>query len=270
MLAVAEAERNLKDHAIVADFDGVLAEVSAVQGGLVTPNERVAQLIDPNALEVAFRVSTAQYARLLDEEGRLRNAEVTVSLDVSGIELTAVGRISRESAAVGEGQTGRLVFATLSAPRGLKPDDFVKVSVQEPMLSNVILLPSSSLNPQGEVLVVGEGDRLEAVPVTLLRRQGDDIIVRGRGLADREVVARLSPVLGAGIGVKPIREGDKIEAPKPPEMVTLSDEERAELIAFLEANNRMPKQVKDRMLEQLQQEEVPAQLVQRLKQRMGG
>lgn len=269
-IAVAEAERNLDDRMIRADFTGTLAEVSVVTGGLVTANERIAQLIDPNALEVAFRVSTAQYARLLDENGRLKASDVTVALNVSGIDLTAKGKISRDSAAVGEGQTGRLVFATLDAPRGLKPDDFVQVSVQEPVLNNVIAIPSSALTPQGDVLVLGEGDRLEALPVRMLRRQEDQIIVRGRELAGREVVARLSPVLGVGIKVKPIREGAKIEAPQAPEMVALTDERRAKLVAFVEANNRMPAEAKQRVLGQLQGNEVPARLVNRLEQRMGG
>lgn len=269
-LAVAEAERSLMDRQIVADFTGTLAEVSVVTGGLVTANERIAQLIDPNSLEVAFRVSTAQYARLLDENGRLKASDVTVALNVSGIDLSAKGKISRDSAAVGEGQTGRLVFATLDAPRGLKPDDFVKVSVQEPVLNNVISIPSSALTPQGEVLVLGEGDRLEALPVRLLRRQEDQIIVRGRELGGREVVARLSPVLGVGIRVKPIREGAQIEAPQAPEMVALSDERRAKLVAFVEANNRMPAEAKQRVLGQLQGNEVPVRLVNRLEQRMGG
>lgn len=269
-IAVAEAERNLDDRMIRADFTGTLAEVTVVTGGLVTANERIAQLIDPNALEVAFRVSTAQYARLLDENGRLKASDVTVALNVSGIDLTATGKISRDSAAVGEGQTGRLVFATLDAPRGLKPDDFVQVSVQEPVLNNVIAIPSSALTPQGDVLVLGDGDRLEALPVRMLRRQEDQIIVRGRELAGREVVARLSPVLGVGIKVKPIREGAKIEAPQAPEMVALTDERRAKLVAFVEANNRMPAEAKQRVLGQLQGNEVPARLVNRLEQRMGG
>ena len=54
-----------------AEFAGVLADVTVVQGGLVNRNEQVATLIDAQALEVSFRVSTSQYARLLTEDGRL-------------------------------------------------------------------------------------------------------------------------------------------------------------------------------------------------------
>ena len=163
-----------------------------------------------------------------------------------------------------------MIFATLATPRGLKPGDFVKVSVQEPELRGVVKVPSSAVSPQNEVLVLGPEDRLEALPVTLLRRQDDQVILRGRGLDGREVVARLSPVLGVGIRVKPIREGARIEVPDAPEMVELSDERRAKLVAFIEANNRMPAEAKQRVLGQLQNAEVPARLVNRLEQRMGG
>ncbi len=68
-IALAEAERTLADTEIRADFTGMLADVSVVEGGLVSANEQLATLIDGGALEVAFRVSTSQYARLLDAEG---------------------------------------------------------------------------------------------------------------------------------------------------------------------------------------------------------
>jgi len=110
---LANAKRALAETQIFAGFSGTLAEVSAVQGGLVANNERLAQLVDTQALEVAFRVSTPQYARLLDNEGNLLRAEITVSLDIFGVDLTTKGRISRESAAVGAGQTGRLIFARI-------------------------------------------------------------------------------------------------------------------------------------------------------------
>lgn len=271
-IALAEAERKLDDLQVIAEFDGTLAEVSAIQGGLVSTNERIARLIDPNALEVAFRVSTAQYARLLQESGLLRSAPVKVSLDVSGVEFVTEGVISRDSAAVGEGQTGRLVFATLNQARGLKPGDFVQVAIEEEPVRGVIKLPSAALDTQGRVMAVNSDNRLEAVPVTLLRRQGDTILVRSRELVGRQVVARLTPVLGAGIRVNAIQEGADTtpQAPPEPEMVELDEERRAKLVAFIEGNQRMPADRKQQVLQQLSQPQVPAQVVSRIEQRMGG
>ena len=268
-IAVAEAQRRLDDTVITADFSGTLADVSVVQGRLVSPNEQLATLIDAEALEVAFRVSTQQFARLLNENGTLAEADVTVVLDVFGTNLTAQGTLSRAGAAVGDGQTGRLLFATLDSAPGFRPGDFVTVRIDEPPLDGVARLPASALNAADEVLVLAEEDRLDVVEVTLLRRQGDDVLVRGEGLAGREVVAERTPLLGAGIKVRPLRPAETTE-PDMPEMVELTEERRARLTAFVQANTRMPEEARQRILDQLSQGTVPAQVVERIESRMGG
>lgn len=269
-IALAEAERRLADTTIEAPFSGTLSATSVVVGRLASANEQLAQLIDPDDLEVSFRLSTAQYARLLDDQGRLIRADVTVTLDVAGVDLEARGRISRASAAAGEGATGRLIFATLDSAAGFKTGDFVTVRVEEPVLQNVVLLPSSALDAGESVLVLGEGDRLEQVSVELLRRQGDDVLVRGP-VEGRRVVRERSPLLGAGIAVRPL---DRVQPqPQPDEeadMLELTEERRARLVAFVEASNAMPQEAKERVLARLSEPRVPAGMVARLESRMGG
>lgn len=268
-IALAEANRRLDDTTIVADFDGTLAEVVLVRGGLVAPNEKLAYLIDTTELEVSFRVSTSQYSRILDQDGDLVLAPVTVTLDVAGIDLTASGRIDRDSTGAGQGQTGRLIFARLEKAPSFKPGDFVTVTVQEPPLDDVIRLPSSSVNAAGTVLVLGEDDRLEAMPVTVLRRQGDDVLVRAPEIVGREVVQSRSPLLGGGIAVRPLRGVGTGEIEEQA-MLELSDERRAKLVAFVQASKRMPAEAKARILAQLQKPQVPLQVVERIESRMGG
>ena len=53
-------------------------------------------------------------------------------------------------------------------------------------------------------------------------------------------------------------------------MVALDPERRAKLVAFVEANQRMPADAKERVLNQLSQEKVPASMVERIESRMGG
>ncbi|GLQ27698.1 hypothetical protein GCM10007927_25010 [Sulfitobacter pacificus] len=265
-IALAEAERRLEDTTLTAPFDGTLSATDVVVGRRVSANERLAELIDPEDLEVSFRLSTAQYARLLDENAKLVRAEMVALLDITGVDIEAKGRISRASAAAGEGATGRLIFAALSDAGGFKPGDFVTVQVQEPLLENVTRLPASAVDARGELLVLDEENRLEAVQVEVLRRQGDDVLVRGPILG-RQVVEARSPLLGAGIAVKPVTRGAPPEAP---EMLELSEERRAKLVAFVEANQRMPKEAKARVLARLAEPTVPAQMVARIESRMGG
>ncbi len=274
-ITLAEAARRLAETDVTAEFDGALAEVAVVAGGLVTANERLAVLIDPDAMEVVFRLSTAQFARLLDDDGRLGTAPVTVSLDVMGAEIVSGGKVSRVGAAVGEGQTGRLLYATLDAPRGFRPGDFVTVAVQEPPLEGVALLPASAVDSAGRVLVVGDGDRLERVATEILRRQGNEVIVAAAPLEGREVVAERAPTLGAGIRVRPIRPASEddtamVAPTDTPTMVALSAERRAELIAQVEGNARIPVEAKARILAQLSQDMVPARVIAQLEARRGG
>lgn len=267
-IALAEAQRRLDDTVLLAPFDGTLSGTSVVAGRLVSANEKLAELIDPAALEVSFRVSTAQYARLLDGDGALLQAEASATLDVAGIDLVASGRLSRASASAGEGQTGRLVFADIGQAVGFQPGDFVTVRVQEPALERVVRLPSAAMDAAETVLVLGAEGRLEVVDVRLVRRQGDDILVRAEGLVGREVVQARSPLLGAGISVKPLR--GEVVVPEAPEMLELSEERRARLIAFIEGNARMPAEAKARVLARLAEAKVPARMVARIEDRMGG
>lgn len=266
-ITLAEAGRALAQTEIRAEFDGLLNAVTAVAGGVVGGNERLAELIDPASLEVSLRLSTAQFARLIDPAGQLVPAPIRVALDATGV--VAQGRLVRVAAAVAAGQTGRLVYAALDQARGFRPGDFVTVRIDEPALEGVIVLPATALGPRGTVLVLASGDRLEELAVDLLRRQDDQVIVRAAGLAGREVVAERSPLLGAGIRIRPVRP-EAAAGLAAPALVALSPARRAALVALVEANAQMPAEAKARVLDQLAQERVPAPLIARLETRMGG
>lgn len=267
-ITVAEAERRLADTELRAEFSGTLAEVTVSAGGLVGGNERIAQLIDPDDLEIAFRVSTAQYLRLLDAEGALRPLPVAVSLDVAGTEIVSQAMLNRVGASVGEGQSGRLIYAQMDAARGFRPGDFVTVRVTEPALEGVAVLPATALGSAGQLLLLTADNRLEAAVVDVLRRQGDDVIIRVGDLAGRDVVTEVGPMLGAGIAVRPIRRDapGADDAGADAGLVTLEPDHRARLIAMVEGNAAMPAQARSRILAQLSQDQVPAQVIERVEQ----
>ncbi len=263
-----DAERAVADTEIYASFAGTLAQVNVSRGVRVTANEQLGTLIDKTNLEVSFRLSTVQYARLTGEDGILSDAAVTVALEAQDLVLTATGQITRESANVGEGQTGRLLFARLDSSAGLRAGDFVTVTVTEPELRGVAMVPSTAIGSNSSALLLAEGNRLEEIPVEVLRRQGDNVIIRAPRLFGQQIVAERSPLLGAGIAVQPIDPDAEAVAPAAPEMISLDADRRARLVAFVE-ESRMPPPVKTRILEQLDQDEVPADVITRLEDRMG-
>ncbi|MDF9301262.1 efflux RND transporter periplasmic adaptor subunit [Tritonibacter mobilis] len=270
-IALDEAQRDLEDTTLTAPFTGTLQSVNLVEGRLVSANEILAELVDPNQLEVAFRVSTAQYARLLDDDGRLIPAEVIVTLDAAGADIRATGRLARASGAVGDGQSGRLIYARVEDNAGFKPGDFVTVRVQEPAIADLIRLPASAMDSRQTVLVLGEDDRLQEVPVELVRRQGDEILLRANELEGRQVVTGRTPLLGAGIKVRPLTKGaENALKAADPDLIELTEERRATLKAIVSDNGQMPSDVKTRVLAELDQPKVPAALISRIEDNRGG
>jgi multidrug efflux pump subunit AcrA (membrane-fusion protein) len=265
-ITLAEAQRALEDTELSAPFDGVLSEVTAVRGRLVSANEKLGVLIDPQALEVAFRVTSAQYARLIDEHGRLKSLPITAKLSLDGIPIEVSGSIDRSGAEVGEGQTGRLLYARLEGTgvNALRPGDFMEVTIEEPPLDNVAVIPATAATNDGRILLIADGDRLEETSVTILRRQGDILIVADAPFGREFPIERL-PQIGEGVKVRPIRPGEQSVEP---EMVRLDPERRERLIAAVEANTFMPEDVRQRIVARLQEEEVPAETVARIEERM--
>jgi len=274
-IALEDAERNLEETQVFAPFGGVLGEVSGVLGRLVSGNEKLAILIDPAAMEVEFRLSYSQFSRLVDAQGNIRQNRIFTRFgsDESTREIGAT--IVRIGAEVGEGQTGRLLYAQLdsNAESLIIPGDFLEILIEEPPLEGVAQVPASAVNSDGLILILGENDRLEELPVNVLRRQGDILIINDVPFG-REYISERSAQLGSGIQVKPLRSGDALETPEiptppaAPEMVVLDDERRARLISAVEANRRMPAEAKTRILAQLNAPETPLEVVERLESRM--
>ncbi|MEM8755768.1 MAG: HlyD family efflux transporter periplasmic adaptor subunit, partial [Pseudomonadota bacterium] len=274
-IALEEARRDLAEIDHRAGFDGLLSDVTAVLGGLVTPNERLGLLIDPTALEAVFRVSNAQYARLLDGRGALKPTPLTVTLELDETPLTVGGVVDRSSAVIDGGETGRLVFARLDLESAslLRPGDFVHVSIAERALDRVATLPAAAVTESGELLVLDAGDRLRAAKVRILRRIGDEVIVAGAPDGARYVRAR-APQLGAGVKVRPLGGPDR-DAPAsggvddPQLLVDLAPDRRDRLIGFVEQSEKMSAEAKMRVLSTLRTGRAPADLLERIERGMG-
>ena len=152
----------------------------------------------------------------------------------------------------------------------VRPGDFVSVRIMEPPIARAVRLPASAVDAAGKVLAVGEGDRLEVADVQVLRSESDDVIVRAPGLAGREIVAERTPLLGAGIRIRPVRPGGGQPAVEEPDLLALDPERRARLVSFVENNQFMPDAAKQRVLTALKKDKVPARMVERIESRMGG
>jgi hypothetical protein len=133
-------------------------------------------------------------------------------------------------------------------------------------LENTAKIPAAAASTNGDVLIVGPDNRLEAAQVEILRKQADSLIVRADGLAGRNLVLSRAPQLGAGIRVEPRAPGGPAILDQ--KMVKLDPARREKILASLSANTRMPADVRDRLIKQFQQDEVPEDVVARVEARM--
>jgi RND family efflux transporter MFP subunit len=256
-IALTDAERALQETAIYAPFDGKLTAVNVSLGGLVGPNEVLAEVIDPKDLEVMIRLSATQFGNLpaLDTAATV----FTVSGGQGDDWMTGSGVLTRVGARVAEGESGRVVYGSLNNMRGLFPGDFVTVSLREPPLHDVAILPATAVAADGTVLALAAENRLEVIAVEVVRRYGDDVIVAPGDAAGREVVAERSPLLGAGIRISPVRAG----------WVTLSAAQREALKAAVDTLTLTDAEKAD-VLGQLEQAQVPQSLIDQLQPPAGG
>ena len=142
--------------------------------------------------------------------------------------------------------------------------------MDEPELRFAIDFPASALNADNQVLILNDEERLENVSVSLLRRQGDNVIIRSRDLPGKEVVAQRSPLLGKGRKGRAGGSGEADKPPKAPERIELTEGRRKKLIKFIESKKWIPKTAKERNSGKLKKEKVPAEMVNRIESRMGG
>ena len=268
-IAVEEAKKDLEETIYRAPFSGPLTDAIATLGKRVAANEKLGILIDPTSLEVSFRVSEAEFGRLLTEgrAGTIKKLPVRVRLDLGPRRVSINGMLDRASSITDLASGGRTVFARIDSDVGLqiRPGDFVTVEVLEPKISNVAVIPSVAATDDGKILLISNDNRIEVHAATVVRRQTNTIIVENVPFG-REYITARQPFLAAGIKVQPLRDG---EAPAPTHVV-LSKERREKIRGFLLANKRIPKVARDRILKQLESERVPIALAKRFEARMAG
>lgn len=269
--ALVDATRAVDEATVSAPFDGVISEPKAVAGRLVTANEVLGTLIDPAQIEVAFRVTNAQFARLLNAQGALRKAEGKIEVRTGRNVVDTPAVLVRAGAETGDGQVGRLVYARLTDPDPalVQPGDFVTVELPERPLEGVAVIASTAASADGHILVLGEGNRLEDIQATPVRRQGDTMIVTDVPFGKQYVRARALQ-LGAGIQVEPVvaapvgaQTAAAPAAAPAPDTIALDDTRRAAIVAFIEASQQMKPEMREKFLEELSRPEVPIATVEK-------
>lgn len=269
-ITLSDAERQVGETRVSAPFGGLLTGVDGTLGRLVGVNEKLAELIDPGALEVVFRVSNRQFARLLDQNGQIAALPLQVELALGPRRVVVPGRLDRADAVVGAGQSGRLMFARLETSEAtvLRPGDFVTIVIDEAPLERVAEVPSTAVTEDGRVLVLGPDDRLTEVKTEVARRQGKQILLANVPAGARYVTERL-PQLGPGVRVKASESSSGVAVKQSEDDTILLDAARRDVLVKAITNaKRLPEERRAWLLDKLTAERVPRRLVERIEARI--
>lgn len=196
-VGIERAERNLENTQVVAPFNAVISQVSAAQGRRLGNNDRVANLIDVDRLEVRLALSDAQYGRILTSEGTVIGRKVRVMWRVGEKVLSydaVIDRVGAEISAASGGVDvyGRLIVEGLVTP--IRPGAFVEVLVPDRLYQGVVRLPQSAVFNDNTIYAIVDG-RLHPRDITVEAVNGSEVLVKGNVVdGDSILITRFAEV----------------------------------------------------------------------------
>lgn len=178
-LALAQAQRSLNDSRLTAPFTGVVDGVTAKLGDQIGAGQTLGVLTDVSQLEVTFSTQNPRVMRLMQPDGQAPlPLPAQVGLTIGSLEYSQPATLARVTATGDLASGGRQLVAKLEpVPNSLlRPGDFVQVAIREPKRDDVAWIPSDALSDDQSIFTV-QGGRLEKLPVQVLERQVDRVLI---------------------------------------------------------------------------------------------
>ena len=224
---LAQARLDLERTEVRAPFAGRVRDRMVGVGQFLSAGSVIARAYAVDSAEVRLPLSADDLAYLdlplaYSQQSDPRPAPgVRLSAEIAGQAWSWQGEIVRTEAALERGTRMVMAVARVLDPyeqerpaeeRGmpLAVGLFVQAEVQGRRIENVVSLPAAAYRPDRGVLVVDDEDRLRMRPVTVLRREKDEVLVSG-GLEPGERVA-ITP-LDAPVDGMSVRTSDARRAP---------------------------------------------------------
>ena len=211
------AERDLQRTRVIAPYDGRVRNEKVDIGQFVNRGASIANLYATDLAEVRLPLHDEELAYLdLPLAGTpFNNREPTVVLraQFAGQQHTWEGRVVRTEGELDPRTRMINVIAQVEAPYEqtenrppLAVGLFVEAEIIGHLVNNIFVLPRSALQPNEQIYVVGNDNRLQFRDVTILRSVDENIYITD-GIRPGELLC-LSPVNNAvpGMLVQPVTE----------------------------------------------------------------
>ncbi len=219
---LGQARRDLERTRVRAPFTGRVRAKHVDVGQFVSRGTVAGRIYGTDAAEIRLPIPSSELRYLAPTDGlgalgsglpvRLRAQFASRAAEWTGRVVRSEGEIAARSRMLH-------LVARVDDPEATGGDQlplavglFVDAEILGPTFEGVYALPPSALRGDSEVLVVGDGERLEARRVDVLRVERDRVLIRG-GLSPGERVA-VSTLAVAGTVVRAVPAGGDALASK--------------------------------------------------------
>ncbi len=203
--SIVQAERDLKDTALLAPMTGVIRENNASEGRLIGANDMIVSMYQDDKLDVRFTLTDQRFGRIQSDKTGVVGRQVEVIWVVGGEEYRYPAKIERIGAQITSDRGGVEVIASIEdnlQESPLRPGAFVEVIVPDKAFENNFRVPETALYGDNTVYVAVEG-KLEARSVKVLARDGDAIIIDGKVSDGDEILTTRIAEISEGLNVRP-------------------------------------------------------------------
>ena len=207
-----QARRNLVNTTLSAPYRGVVQSKAVELGRSVSGSDTLVTLYDPDAMDVRFTLSDAQYGRLTSNGAKLLGSEITVNWQLGDQVQPHKAIVKRVTPEVNAANGGIEVYARLEPNSNLRAGIFVELRVPDKVYENAISIPQAAIYG-GERVYVNEEGRMTPKTVKVLAYLGDNALIDGSVFDAGEQIV-ITRVAEAGPGLKlvvPEPDGGKIE-----------------------------------------------------------
>ena len=202
---IQQAERDLKDTALLAPMTGVIRENNASEGRLISANDMVVSMYRDDNLEVRFTLTDQRFGRIQSDKTGIIGREVEVIWVVGGEEYRYPAIIERIGAQITSDRGGVEVIANIKGDvqgSPLRPGAFVEVIVPDKAFEGKFRIPETALYDNTKIYVSVDGKLVER-NVKVLARDGDAIIIDGELSNDEEILITRIAEISEGLNVRP-------------------------------------------------------------------
>ena len=210
--ALKLANRNLDETEIIAPFSGFLTKIDASEGQYVNSSDRLGHLVKADRMEVRFQLKDSDFSSLFEKtvgivnKDKLVGKKIEVRWQIGSKRFDYLAVISRLGAEVKRSSGGMTVYAHLlniKLDTLLRPGAFVEVVIPDRSYKKIWSIPDTALAGSNVIYII-KNNRLVAKEISIIRRIGKEIYIRGDLPKEFLIVANTFPEIAPNLKVDPL------------------------------------------------------------------